>query len=170
MLSFLYSPTLTSIHDYWKIIALTRWTFVGKVMSLLFNMLSTLVIVFLARCKHLLISWLRSPLKWFWSPPKNKACHCFHYFPIYLPWNDGTRWHNSFLNVEFKPFSLSSFTFIKRLFSSSLLSAIRVMSSAYLRLLILIIRILILPGYSPGSLDSSLCFIQPSISHDVVYL
>ena len=56
VLSFLYCPTLTSIHEYWKTIALTRWTFVGKVMSLLFNMLSRLVIVFLSRNKHLLIS------------------------------------------------------------------------------------------------------------------
>ena len=48
-LSFPYSPTLTSIHDYWKTIALTRWTFVDKVMSLLFNMLSRFVIVFLPR-------------------------------------------------------------------------------------------------------------------------
>ena len=58
VLSFLHSPTLTSIHDHWKTIALTRWTFVGKVMSLLLNMLSRLVIAFLPRSKHLLISWL----------------------------------------------------------------------------------------------------------------
>ena len=49
VLSFLYSPTFTSIHDYWKTIALTRWTFIGKVMSLLFNMLSRLVITFLPK-------------------------------------------------------------------------------------------------------------------------
>ena len=61
MLSFLYSPTLTSIHDCWKTIALTRQTFVGKVMSLFFNMLSSLVITFLSRSKRLLISWLQSP-------------------------------------------------------------------------------------------------------------
>ena len=53
-----------------KTIALTRWTFVGKVMSLLFNMLSSLVIAFLPRSKCLLISWLQSPLQWFWSPRK----------------------------------------------------------------------------------------------------
>ena len=58
VLSFLYNPTLTSIHDYWKTIALTRWTFVGKVMSLLFNMLSRLIKAFLPRSKRLLISWL----------------------------------------------------------------------------------------------------------------
>ena len=51
-----------------KTIALTRWTFVGKVMSLLFNMLSRLVMTFLPRSKCLLISWLPSPLQWFWSP------------------------------------------------------------------------------------------------------
>ena len=60
-LSFLYSPTLTSIPDYCKTIALSRWTFVGKVMSLLFNMLSRLIITFLQRSKCLLISWLLSP-------------------------------------------------------------------------------------------------------------
>ena len=60
-LSFLYSPTLTSIHDHWKKHSLDRRTFVGKVMSLLFNMLSRLVITFLPRGKHLLISWLKSP-------------------------------------------------------------------------------------------------------------
>ena len=60
-LSFLYSPTLTSIHDYWKTKALTRQTVVGKVMSLLFNMLSRLVIAFLPRSNCLLISWLQLP-------------------------------------------------------------------------------------------------------------
>ena len=59
VLSFLYSPALTSINDYIKTIALTRWTFVGKVMSLLFNMLSRLVIAFLPRSKCFL--WLQSP-------------------------------------------------------------------------------------------------------------
>ena len=77
--------------------------------------------------------------------PKNKVCHFFHCFPIYLLWSDGTRCHDlSIPNVEFKPtFSLSSFTFIKRLFSSSSLSAIRVVSSAYLRLLIFLLETLI---------------------------
>ena len=53
-----------------KTIALTRWTFVGKVMSLLVNMLSRLVITFLPRSKHLLISWLQSPSAVIWSPQK----------------------------------------------------------------------------------------------------
>ena len=69
VLSFLYGPTLTSIQDYWKIflnsltIALSRQTFVGKVMSLLLNMLPRLVIAFLPRSKCLLISWLESHLQ-----------------------------------------------------------------------------------------------------------
>ena len=63
-----------------KTIALTRWTFVGKVTSRLFNMLSTLVITFLPRSKHLLISWLQLPSAVILEPPKNKVCHCFHCF------------------------------------------------------------------------------------------
>ena len=66
--------------------ALTRRTFVGKVMSLLFNMLSRLVIAFLPRSKRLLISWLQSLSAVILGPPKNKVCHYFHCFPIYLPW------------------------------------------------------------------------------------
>ena len=67
-----------------KTIALTRWTFVGKVMSLLLNMLSRLVINFLPRSKRLLISWLQSPSAVILEPPKNKGWHCFHCFPIYF--------------------------------------------------------------------------------------
>ena len=73
VLSFLHSPTLTSIHDHWKTRALTRQTFVGKVMSLLFNMLSRLVITFLPRSKRLLISWLQSPSAVILEPPKIKS-------------------------------------------------------------------------------------------------
>ena len=83
-----------------KTIALTRQTLVGKVMSLLLNMLSRLVITFLPRRKRLLISWLQSPSAVILEP-KNKVWHCFHCFPIYFPWSDGTRCHDlSFLNVE----------------------------------------------------------------------
>ena len=67
-----------------KNIALTRWTFVGKVMTLLFNMLSRLVMVFLPRSKRLLISWLQSPSA-VALEPKKIVCHCFHCFSIYLP-------------------------------------------------------------------------------------
>ena len=68
-----------------KTIALTRWTFVGKVMSLLLNMLSRLVITFLPRSKHLLISWLQSPSVVIFEPLQNKVCHCFYCFPMDLP-------------------------------------------------------------------------------------
>ena len=68
-----------------KTIALTTLTFVSKVMSLLFNMLSRLVIAFLSRSKRLLISWLQSPSAVILEPPKSKVSHCFHCFPIYLP-------------------------------------------------------------------------------------
>ena len=67
-----------------KTIALTRWTFVGKVMSLLLNMLSSLVITFLPRNKRLLISWLQSPSAVILEPPKIKS-DTFHCFPIYFP-------------------------------------------------------------------------------------
>ena len=68
-----------------KTIALTRWTFVDKVMSLLFYMLSRLVITFLPRSKRLLISWLQSSSAVILKPPQNKVFHGFHCFPIYLP-------------------------------------------------------------------------------------
>ena len=68
-----------------KTIALTRWTFVGKVRSPLFNMLFKLVITFLPRNKHLLISWLQSPSEVILEPPKIKTDTVFHCFPIYLP-------------------------------------------------------------------------------------
>ena len=68
-----------------KTIALTRWTLVGKVMSLLLNTLSRLVITFLPRSKRLLISWLKSPSAVILEPPKIKSDTCFHCFPIYFP-------------------------------------------------------------------------------------
>ena len=81
-----------------KTIVLTKWTFVGKVMSLLLNMLSRLVMTFLPRSKGLLISWLQSPSAVILEPPHNKLSHCFH---IYFPWSDGTGCHDlRFLNVE----------------------------------------------------------------------
>ena len=69
-----------------------------------FNMLSRFVIAFLPRNKHLLISWLQPPSAGILepTPQKCKVCHCFHCFPIYLPWSDGTRCHDlHFLNAEF---------------------------------------------------------------------
>ena len=68
-----------------KTIALTRQTFVDKVMCLHYTMLSRLAIAFLPRSKRLLISWLQSPSAVILEPPQNKVCHCFRCFPIYLP-------------------------------------------------------------------------------------
>ena len=68
-----------------KTIALTRWTFVDKVMSLFFDMLFRLVTNFLLRRKHLLISWLQSPSAVILELKKIKVSHCFYCFPIYLP-------------------------------------------------------------------------------------
>ena len=83
-----------------KTIASTSQTFVGKVISLLLNMLSKLVITFLPRSKRLLISWLQSPSAVILEPKKNKVWHCLHCFPISFPWSDGTGCHDlSFLNV-----------------------------------------------------------------------
>ena len=119
-------------------IALTRWTFVDKVLSLLFNMLFWLVTAFLPRNKHLLISWLHSSSAVLLEPKKIKSVTvCFHCFPSIcheVMGPDAIKfvfWMFSFKSA----FSLSSFIFIRRLFSLSLLSAIRVVSSAYLRLL-----------------------------------
>ena len=119
-------------------IALAKQTFVGKVTSLLFNMPSRFVIAFFPKSKCLLISWLQSPPAVIFEPKKIKSltvsivcpsiCH-----EVIRP----DAMILVFWMLNFKPaFSHSSFTFIKRLFSSSLLSVIRVVSSAFLRLLI----------------------------------
>ena len=138
-----------------KVIALTRQTFVGSVMSLLFNMLSRFFIAFLPRHKCLLILWLQSPSTVILEPPKIKSATVSIVSPsichevmgpdamMFIIWM-----------LSFKPaFSFSSLTFTKRLFSSSTLSAIRVVSSAYLRLLIFLLAIL-----NPTCASSSLAF------------
>ena len=120
-----------------KAIALIRWTFVGKVTSLLSNTLSGFVIDFLLRDKHLLISWLQSsPSAVILEPPKIKSLTVFIVFPIICHEVMGLdAVIIVFRMLSFKStFSLSSL--IKRLFSSSSLSAKRVVPSAYLRLLI----------------------------------
>ena len=134
-----------------KAIALTRRTFVDKVMSLLSNMLSRLVITLLLRSK-LLISWLQSPSAVILEPRKIKSAT--------VPTVSPSICHEVmgpdamilvFWMLSFKPtFLLSSFTFVKWLFSSSSLSATRVMSSAYLRLLIFLPAILI-PAYASSN-------------------
>ena len=135
-----------------KTIALTRRTFVVKVMSMLFNMLSRWVITFLSRSKCLLISWLQSPSAVILEPPKNKVCHCFHYFPIYLPWSDGTGYHDlSFLNVEL---SANIFTFLFHFHQEALEFFFTYCHKGG------VICISEVIDASPGNLDSSLCFLQ----------
>ena len=150
VLSFLYDPTLTSIHDYWK-----NHSFIGKVMSLLFNMLSRFVIAFLPRSKRLLISWLQSPSAMILELKKIKSLTVSTVSPSICHEVMGPdAMILVFWMLSLQPaFSLSSFTFIKRLFSSFLLSAIRVVSYAYLRLLIFLPAILI-----PACVSSSLAF------------
>ena len=144
VLSFLYGTTLTSIFYYWKNVALTRQTFVGNIMSLLFNMLSSLVITFISRSKHLLISWLQSPSTVISVPPKIKSVTVSTVYPSNcLEVMGPDAMMVVFWMLSFKPTFHSSFPFIKRLFSSSSLSAISTVSSAYLRLLIFLPAILI---------------------------
>ena len=114
-------------------LTLTIQTFVGKLMSLLFNRLSRFVIAFLPMSKRLLISWLKSSVHSDFGAQGKKICHCFHFSPIYLPESDGTRCHDlTVLNVEFNP---AFFTLMKRLFCSSSLLANKVVSCANLSLL-----------------------------------
>ena len=138
--------------------ALTRQTFIAKVMSLLFNMLYHLVIAFLPRSKHLLISWLQSPSAMILEPPQNSMS----LFPLFLhlfatKWWDQMPWFSFSECWALSQLFHSSFTFIKKLFSSSSLSAIRV-----------VVCISEVIEISPGNLDSSLCFFQPSVSHDIL--
>ena len=141
-----------------KAIVLTIWMFVSKVMSLLFNMLSRSVIVFLPRSNSLNIRAAVTICSDF-GTQENKICHCFHFFPFYFPWSYGTGCHYlSFVMWSFKPdFSLSSFSLLKRLFSSSSLSAIRVVSSAYLRLSLFFPAILIPACDSPSLTFCLMC-------------
>ena len=142
-----------------KTIAWTRWTFVGKVMSLLFNMLSRLVITFLPRSKSLLISWLQSPSAVVLEPRKIKSATVSPSICYEVMGPDGMIL--VFWMLSFKPtFLLSSFTSIKRLFSSSL-SAIRVVSSAFLRLSIFLLAILI-PAVLPPAQRFSWCTLHVS--------
>ena len=114
-------------------------------MSLLFNMLSRLVIAFLPRSKHLLVSWLQSPSAVILEPKKIKSVTVSIVSPSICREVMGPdAMVLVFWMLSFKPvFSLSSFTFTKRLFSSPSLSAISMVSSAYLRLLIFLLAILI---------------------------
>ena len=133
-------------YSYMTIGALTIWTFAGKVVSLLFHILSRFVIGFLPRTKCLLILWLQSSYTVNFKPKKIKSVTASTLSPFICQEVMGPdAMIFVFQILSFKPaFSLSSFTFIKRFFSSSLLSAFKVVLSAYLRLLIFLPEILVL--------------------------
>ena len=139
-----------------KTIAMTRQTFVVKVMSLLLNMLSRLVITFLPRSKCLLISWLQSPSAMILEPKKIKPDSVSTVSPsISHDMMEPDAMILVFWMLSFKPnFSLSSFTFIKRKF---------LFTFCHKEGVICISEII---DISPSHLDSSLCFFQPSVSHD----
>ena len=147
-----------------KTLALTRWTFVSEVMSVLLNIPSRFVIAFLLRSKHLLISWLQSPSTVILEPKKIKTVTVSIVCPSICNEVMGLNaMALVFWMLSLKPtFSFSSFTFIKRLFSSSSLSAIRMVSPAYLRLLIFLPAILI-----PGCASSTLEFLISKICKEV---
>ena len=128
-----------------KTIALTRQTFVRKVVSLLFNMLSKFIRAFLPRSKHLLTSWLQSSSAVILEPKKRKSViFSTVSLSICYDWWNWLPWSLFFWMLSFKPaFSLSCFTFIKKLFSFSSISAIRVLSCTSLNLLICLPTILI---------------------------
>ena len=148
-LSLLNGPNFTSIDNSYmttgKNITFTIWTFVGKVMSLLFNILYRFVIAFLPRSKRLFIHGCSHSLQWFLEPKKIKSVTALNFFPSICHEEMGLdAMILDLWMLSFKPaFSLCSFTFIKRLFSFSSLSAIRMVSSVYLRLLIFLPAILI---------------------------
>ena len=143
-----------------KTIALVRWTFVGKVMSLIFNMLSRFGITFLPRSKCLLISWLQSPSAVILELKKIKPATVSTVYPSICHEGMGLdAMILVFWMLSFKPtFSVSSFTFIKRLFNSSL-SAVRVVSSAWGYWYFSLESILI-----PACASSSLAFLMMHIS------
>ena len=155
MFSLLYDLVLTFIHDYWKNHSFDHMDLCRKVMFLLCNMLSRFVITFLPRSDCLLISWLQSPSIVILEPKKIKSATVCIFSPsichevmgldaiIFIFWM-----------LSFKPaFSLSSFTFTKRLFSSLSLSVIKMVASAYLRSLVFLPTVLI-----PACTSSSLAF------------
>ena len=143
-----------------SIIALTVWTFADQMMCLLFNTLSRFIIAFFPRSNHLLISWLQSSSAVIFGAPENKVGYCFHCFPIYLPWSDRTRCHDL---CFFECWVLSQL-FHSPLSPSSrgFLIPLHFLPQAGVICISEVIDI------SPRSLDSSLCFIQPRILHDVL--
>ena len=152
-LNFLYGSALTPIHGYWKNHSFDYMDLCWQSNSLLFNMLSRFVVTFLPRSKCLLISWLQSPSAVMKKEKKSVTVSIVSP-PVCHEVMGPDAMSSVFWKLNFKPaFSPSSFTFIKKLFSSSSFSAIRVVSSVYLRLLIFLLAILV-----PACVSSSLAF------------
>ena len=151
-----------------KTIALTRWTFVGKVMSLLLNMLSMLVITFLPRSKHLLISWLQSPSAVIWEPPKIKSATVSPSI-----WQEVMRLIAMvlvFWMLSFKPtFSLLSQLFLSSLsFSSRSSLVLHFLTKRWCHLHIWGYWYFSQKSWFQIKIGSGMCFIQPSISYNVL--
>ena len=136
-----------------KTIDLTRWTFVGKIMSLLFNMLSRLFIAYLSRSKCLLISWLQSPSAVIWEPPKIKSLTVSIVSPSVF---------HEMMGLEAMILVFSECWVLSQIFHSllSLLSRGSLVFAFCLKGGVICISEVI--GISPGSLDCGLCFIQPA--------
>ena len=148
--AFLIVPLSYPYMTTGKTIALTRQTFVRKVMSLLFSMLSRLVTAFSSKEKASFNFMAAVTICSDFGAQENKVCYCFPCFPIYLPEVMGS---DAMILVFWMLTFKSTFTFTKKLFSSSSFSAIRVVSSTYVRLLIFLLAVLI-----PGCASSSLAF------------
>ena len=153
----LYGPALTSMHDYRKDRNLDCMDLISKAMSLLFTVLSRFVIAFLPRSSHLLISWLQSPSTVILQPKKRKSGIASTFYPsVYHKVMGPDAMILILVIPSFKPAFSLSFTLIKRFFSS-LLSAIRLVSFAYLRWFLFLLAVLIL-AYNSSSLPFCMMF------------
>ena len=155
MPSYLYSPTLTSIMTIGKAIALTTWTFVGKVIFLLFSMQSMLVIAFLPRSRHLLITWLQSPSAVISEPKKIKSVTVSIVSPSICHEVMGLEPWTSFFEHYFKA-DLHS---LPSLSSRGCLVSLPFCHKGWWHLQSEV------PEISPSNLDSRLCSIQSGITH-----
>ena len=156
MLSLLYGPALTSVYDYWKNHSFAYMDLCQQSDVSAFLYVVQVCHSFPSKGQASFSFMTAVTIRSDFGTQENKICHCFQFFPFYLPWSDETGCHNLiFLHVEFyaSVFILCFRPHRDAFFSSSLLSAIRVVSSAYLRLLIFLLAILI-----PACASSSQAF------------
>ena len=144
MLSHLYGPTLTSVHDWWKNHSFDYTYLCSQSDVSAFEYTVWLCHSFPSKEQVSLNFIPAVTVCSDFGTQENKTCHCFHFFPFYLPWSERPDAMNRFLMFSFKlAFAPSFFTFIKRLYSTCWLFIIRMVSLAYLRLLIFLLAILI---------------------------